>query len=119
MKLSSPEQKEYGKEHDEFIANTTRPQVSIVFFACRTVRNFKVLALESKGYNTQTKKMVFRITELYTKDVLRPEVPLLVKTTLYGDMPNNGFSYTVLNGKTRYFAVNPSGEDGSLRFYEF
>lgn len=105
--------------HDEFIANTTQPQVGIVFFACRPVRNFKVLALEPKGYDTQAKKMIYKITELYTKDVLRPEVPLLVKTTLFGDMPNNGFSYTDINGKTRYFAVNPSGEDGSLRFIEF
>lgn len=105
--------------HDEFIANTTQPQVGIVFFAGRPVQNFKVLALEPQGYNTQTQKMVYRITELYTKDVLRPEVPLLVKTVLYGDLPNNGFSYTDSYGKTRYFAVNPSGEDGSLRFIEF
>ena len=105
--------------HDEFVANTTPPQVGIVFFARRPVRNFKVLALEPKGYNTETKRMVYRITELYAKDVLSPEVPLLVKTVLYGDMPNNGFSYTDFNGQTRYFAVNPSGEDGSLRFIEF
>ena len=42
--------------HDEFIANTTQPQVGIVFFARRPVQNFKVLALEAKGYDTQAKK---------------------------------------------------------------
>ena len=37
----------------------------------------------------------------------------------YGKKYADGFSYTDLNGKTGYFAVNPGGEDGSLRFYEF
>ena len=33
----------------------------MVFFACRPVRNFKVLALEPRGYDTETKKMIYKI----------------------------------------------------------
>ena len=34
----------------------------------------------------------------------------------YGKKYADDFSYTDINGKTRYFAVNPSGEDGSCVF---
>ena len=48
-----------------------------------------------------------------------PERQLLVKFTFFGSIPNNGFSYTDGNGKTRYYSVSQSGKDGSLIFIEF
>ena len=68
---------------------------------------------------SQAGKPIFNIKELYTKDVLRPERPLLVKTALFGSIPNNGFSYTDGYGKIRYYAVSESGMDGSVVFSEF
>ena len=40
-------------------------------------------------------------------------------TTFFGDLPNNGVSYVGEDGATRNFAVNVSGEDGSLMLTEF
>jgi len=59
------------------------------------------------------------VKELYTKEVLRPERKLLVKYTFFGSIPNNGFSYSDSNGKTRYYSISQSGKDGSLLFIEF
>lgn len=103
---------------DVFVANTSEYQVGIVYFVNAPIRNFKVLALELKEMSPAGKP-IFNIKELYTKDVLRPERPLLVKTALFGSIPNNGFSYTDGYGKTRYYAVSESGMDGSVVFSEF
>ena len=104
--------------HDEFTASTSEPQVGIVFFVNNPVKNFKVLSLSFKDMGADGKP-VFLIKELYTKDVLRPERPLLVKTSLFGSIPNNGISYVDANGKTRYYTVSESGMDGSVTFSEF
>ena len=43
----------------------------------------------------------------------------MVKTVFYGLIPNNGISYVDETGATRTFAVDMSGEDGSLYLWEF
>ena len=103
--------------HDTFVASQSDPQVGVVFSVNSPVKNFKVLSLEFKDFANG--KPVFQVKELFTKDVLRPERQLLVKYTFFGSIPNNGFSYTDGNGKTRYYSVSQSGMDGSLLFSEF
>ena len=103
--------------HDTFVASQSDPQVGVVFSVNSPVKNFKVLALEFKDFAND--KPVYQVKELFTKDVLRPERQLLVKYTFFGSIPNNGFSYTDGNGKTRYYSVSQSGKDGSLIFIEF
>ena len=103
--------------HDTFVASQSDPQVGVVFSVNSPVKNFKVLSLEFKDFANG--KPVFQVKELFTKDVLRPERQLLVKYTFFGSIPNNGFSYTDGNGKTRYYSVSQSGKDGSLLFSEF
>ena len=103
--------------HDEFVAATSDPQAGVVFFAGNPIRNFKVLALEFKDMSPAGKPL-FNVRELYTKDVLRPERPLLVKFSFFGSIPNNGFSYTDPMGKTRQYYISESGKDGSLLFGE-
>ena len=103
--------------HDTFVASQSDPQVGVVFSVNSPVKNFKVLSLEFKDFANG--KPVFQVKELFTKDVLRPERQLLVKYTFFGSIPNNGFSYTDGNGKTRYYSVSQSGKDGSLIFIEF
>jgi len=104
--------------HDVFVANTAEPQTGVLFAAKRPVKDFRVLALEFKEISSDGKP-VFQIKELYTKDFLMPERPLLVKTTFFGSIPNNGISFTDTNGKTRYFSVSQSGMDGSVELGEF
>ena len=98
--------------HDEFV--TSQPgetRTGVVYFAKCPVKDFKILSLKLEKYE---EKPVFLAQTLYTKEVLNPERPLLVKLCLYGSVPNNGISYTDCEGKTRYYAVSASGKDGSL-----
>ena len=104
--------------HDTFVASQSDPQVGVVFSVNSPVKNFKVLSLHFKDFDNNSKP-IFLVKELFTKDVLRPERQLLVKYSFFGSIPNNGFSYTDGNGKTRYYSVSQSGKDGSLLFIEF
>lgn len=104
--------------HDVFDASQGESHAGVVFSVNSPVKYFKVLSLQFKDFD-KNGKPVFLVKELYTKDVLRPERRLLVKYTFFGSIPNNGFSYTDGNGKTRYYSISESGKDGSLLFIEF
>ena len=102
-------------EHDEFIADTTEPQVKVLFSTGKDVRDFKVLALTLEDSD---EKITFSAKELYALDKLTPKRPLVVGLTSYGTIPHYGVSYVDENGATRSFAVSESGEDGSLFLME-
>ncbi|SFE04391.1 hypothetical protein [Succiniclasticum ruminis] len=98
--------------HDEFVTSQLgETRTGVVYFAKCPLKDFKILSLKLEKFED---KPVFLAQTLYTKEVLNPERPLLVKLCLYGSVPNNGFSYTDSEGKTRYYAINASGKDGSL-----
>lgn len=94
------------------------PQTRIVLSTNATVRDFKVLAL-TDGDMDDDGNMHFTTEEIKTFDRLTADRPLVVATTFYGLIPNNGISYVDETGKTRTFAVDMSGEDGSLYLWEF
>ncbi len=104
--------------YDGFVADTTEPQARVVFTTDRIVENFKVLALTLEDVDDNG-KMIFSTKELYTLDTLVPDRPLVVSMTFYGTIPYYGVSYVDGKGKTRNFAVEVSGEDGSLSLTEF
>ena len=106
------------RPHDVFDATQGESHAGVVFSVNSPIKNFKVLSLQFKDIDANGKP-VFQVKELYTKEVLRPERRLLVKYTFFGSIPNNGFSYTDSNGKTRYYSISQSGKDGSLLFIEF
>ncbi len=93
------------------------PQTRIMLSTNATVRDFKVLAL-TNGDVDEEGNMHFDVQELYTLDRLTADRPLVVSTTFYGLIPNNGISYMDETGATRTFAVDMSGEDGSLYLWE-
>lgn len=93
------------------------PQTKIILSTNATVRDFKVLAL-TNGDVDEDGNMTFDVEELYTLDRLTADRPLVVSTTFYGLIPNNGISYLDETGVTRTFAVDMSGEDGSLYLWE-
>lgn len=93
------------------------PQTKIILSTNATVRDFKVLAL-TDGDVDDDGEMHFNVQELYTLDRLTADRPLVVATTFYGLIPNNGISYVDETGATRTFAVDMSGEDGSLYLWE-
>ena len=103
--------KELGP-HDKFVTSQLgETRTGVVYFAKCPLKDFKILSLKLEKFED---KPVFLAQTLYTKEVLNPERPLLVKLCLYGSVPNNGFSYTDSKGETRYYAINASGNDGSL-----
>lgn len=105
-------------QYDTFDAESGEMQTQIVLSTDAVVRDFKVLAL-TDGDVGDDGKMHFTVKELTSYDRLTPERPLVVKTVFYGLIPNNGISYVDETGATRTFAVDMSGEDGSLYLWEF
>ena len=103
---------------DVFTAESGDVQMQIVFTTDAVVRDFKVLAL-SDGDFGDDEKMHFTTKVLYEQPHLTPDRPLAVTTVFYGLIPNNGISYVDKDGVTRTFAVDMSGEDGSLYLWEF
>lgn len=103
---------------DEFVAHSGEYEVGIVFTTERpAVQNFKVLSISLEEVDNDV--AVYSVLELYSRDALTPERPLLVRTTFPGDMPSNGICCTDDDGQTRYFSVSESGFDGSLILNEF
>ena len=100
-------------------ADDGEPSVYLVFKVDRQVRNFQVLSLMMRDFDEQTGKPVFdaKLVDMFA--YLTPEKPLIVKTVFYGDLPNNGVAYTDADGTEHRFAVEMSGEDGSLVLTEF
>ena len=105
-------------QYDTFDAESGEMQTQIVLSTDAVVRDFKVLAL-TDGDVGDDGKMHFTVKELTSYDRLTPDRPLVVKTVFYGLIPNNGISYVDETGATRTFAVDMSGEDGSLYLWEF
>ena len=105
-------------QYDTFDAETGEIQTQIVLSTDAVVRDFKVLSL-TDGEMGEDGKMHFTVKELTSYDRLTPDRPLVIKTVFYGLIPNNGISYVDETGATRFFAIDMSGEDGSLYLWEF
>lgn len=105
-------------DYNEFFADSNDFRESVVFVTDHHVHNFKVLALSLENIEDDG-TMTFSTEELYTLDVLTPELPLLVHMTFYGTVPHYGISYADNNGIVHSFAVMQSGMDGSLILNEF
>lgn len=103
---------------DFFTALSDDAQTQIVFTTDAAVRDFKVLALSDGDFGAD-EKMHFTTKVLYAQPRLTPDRPLVLTTVFYGLIPNNGISYVDKDGVTHTFAVDMSGEDGSLYLWEF
>lgn len=105
-------------DYDEFVADKTEPQVKVAFSTDSLVENFKVLALSLEDVD-ENGQMTFSEKQLYTLDSLTSGRPLVVTMTFYGSVPRYGISYVDQNGTERRFAVEMSGEGGSILLREF
>ena len=85
-----------------------------VFFTFRrSVSDFQVLALE------MNEEYEFDTQAVCSLGTLTPETPVSVSLSFYGDIPNNGISFVDEDGSLRRYAVDMSGEDGSLYLWAF
>ena len=85
----------------------------VLFTARRPVSDFQVLALE------MNEDFEFDAKSVYSLGTLTPGAPVRVSLAFYGDIPNNGISFTDEDGTLCRYAVDMSGEDGSLYLWEF
>lgn len=103
---------------DEYIISSSEPLSRIVFAAGKQVESFTILELTLVDV-TDDGKPEF---EAYPADTrisgLSPDRPLVVGLTFEGDIPRYGFQYEDENGDMRRFAIEISGEDGSLLIRE-
>lgn len=90
----------------------------VLFTPSRSVKDFKLLALTIEDVD-ENGNIKFASEEVYSRESLDPECPLAAALDFFGDIPNNGFSYVDDNGTIKSFAINISGEDGSLILTEF
>lgn len=102
----------------EFVAGTEEPQSRVLFFADTGVTDFRVLSLTLENVD-ENGVATFLTQELYALDALTPEAPLAVVVTFYGSVPCYGISYVDGSGANRRFAVEMSGENGTLQLREF
>ena len=100
------------------ITVSEEPQSKVIFSAVNAVEDFKILSLILEDVD-ENGKMSFSEEVLYSMNLLRPERPLAVGITFYGDLPCYGISYREADGTVRRFALEVSGEDGSLLLLEF
>ncbi len=105
-------------DYDEFTADTDESQVKVMFTCESTVKDFKFLELTFKDVDEEGKTS-FDVKEMYSSEELTPERPLVVGMSFYGSIAHYGISYIDENGTTRSYAVDLSGEDGSVILWEF
>ncbi|NLP47522.1 MAG: hypothetical protein GX345_01095 [Clostridiales bacterium] len=101
----------------EFTEGQDENSQKIIFTTNLAVKDFSFIevAYEDKG----TDFTFFENRVLYSMEELSPTKPLAVTWMEQGTIPHRGISYIDENGKTRYFYITMSGEDGSLLLLEF
>lgn len=103
--------------YDEYRASE-EAHAAVLFTAAGPVKDFRLLAIVLLDTDSEG-KLTFSTEEVYYQKDLAAERPLVGYLNFFGALPNNGISYVDETGKTRYFAVTISGEDGSLHLIEF
>ena len=92
--------------------------VWVMFSARRPVTNFEVLDLEMT-YDEANDSFSFNTETLYAQEALTPDQPIRVRLAFYGDIPNNGVSFVDEDGTLCHYALDMSGEDGTLYLSAF
>ena len=99
--------------YDEFVADTTEHQVRVLISVDNPVKQFKVLSIAFTGA-TPEGKMTFTEKAIYIQAALTPKRPFVLTMTFLGDIPGYGISYVDDKNVTQKFAIQQSGNDGSL-----
>ena len=98
--------------------NSTTAENMVVMTAHSPVTDFRLLALTLEDID-EGGNPLFSTETVYARDELLPEETVWRKLTFFGDIPNNGISYIDENGVERRYAIDISGEDGSLVLWPF
>lgn len=101
-----------------FDADDTEFRVAVIFNVTGAVTNFNFNRLELIGMD-EALHMEFNETSLYSFAKLTEDCPLVVNMTFAGDLPTYGISYVDGKGELMTYALELSGEDGSLILTEY
>lgn len=100
-------------DHDECdIFEPSEEQAKVSFTSDTPVKDFVILELTLTDCSDEG-VMTFDAYPAASPDIT-PEKPLVIGFTFMGDIPGYGFQYEDADGNIRRFAMEISGEDGSL-----
>ena len=100
-------------EHDECdIFEPSEEQAQVAFSSDTPVNEFLILELTLTDCSEEG-VMTFNAYPAASPDIT-PGKPLVIGFTFMGDIPEYGFQYEDADGNLRRFAMEISGEDGSL-----
>ena len=86
----------------------------VTIMADEPVSDVALLSLEFRGGEPP-----FDAMDLFERDGIGPDDPLVVKIAFPGDIPSYGVRYTDARGQARRCAIELSGYDGSLLLVDF
>lgn len=98
---------------DRFCFEGAEDNVAVMFSSQSDITGFKVLSLEFESVDDYG-NINYNKATAYTLDNLPAGKYFAVNMIFNGDIPNNGISYIDGNGIERCFAVEISGDDGSV-----
>ena len=98
-------------------ADNSETAVRLVLTTDVPVRDFCILRLTDPNIDDDG-NLSFTTELVYNAGTFTPDRPIVLVTAFYGDLPNNGVSYTDETGATRTYALDISGMDGSLLLTE-
>lgn len=101
----------------EFTVNEDASQSKVLFTSFGTVRDFRLLSLTFVDMDDNG-KINYDIEEIYALEKLTEDRPLVVGISFFGSIPNNGIRFTNDKGETRTYALQISGENGSILLIE-
>lgn len=113
--LTLTEKKDYEGDTAELprCSTTEDPTFEFVISTNKAVTEFRIISLFDPEVG-EDGSLQFSFDTVYTQASLTPELPLLVQTAFYGDLPNIGVRYFDADGTEQIYAVDISGKDGSL-----
>lgn len=103
--------------YEEFVVDEGEYAVPVLFTASRTVTNFELMRLTvSEVYDDGT--VFYATSPIHFMECLTSDCPLVVYIVFPGDTPAYGISYVDESDVTHRFAIEISGEDGSILLRE-
>ena len=103
-------------DFESYAAESQEGAVKLLFTAEEEVKELTICSMMVEDID-EDGEMSYSVSKLKTFSPLQKS--LVAEVCFYGDLPNNAFSVTDKYGNDIYYAVNLSGEDGSVVTYRF
>lgn len=118
MSIINLAEKAHPNKRHTFNIDDIEHDLRVVLRASGNVIDFKVLELTPVG-NTNVPVLTFETKELYSRDELVLEWPLILGIPSIGEFPEYGVSFIDHDGILHHYAINRSKNDGSIQLVRF